>query len=596
MHFDDRLATVLRHRATGEAAARTQFRQLIDLLGERPQAGNPGLKAAAYLRLIALGEQIPLAMRARIVGETGWRFRNPELVRWFGGAAPALCAAALYRAQLGGDEWEELIPTLPVRARGFLRHRDDLPLAAVRMLDRLGVQDRALPLPELALTVLEETGGLAVEEAPSPEHIPPTPEDDLEPLVPLSLGAANDSAEEPEPEQAPEAQPEPEPASAAPTNPGIRALVDRIEAFRAARADRSEAPRLPLEDTAPPASAAGITQFLFGTDTDGRIDWADPAIAPMVVGSDLAAIPEAGPRDLPAAIHRRQPVRQARFALRGAPAIEGEWLVDAAPSFTRSEGRFNGYVGRFRRAVETPVFDAAREADRIRQLLHELRTPVNAIQMGSEMIQQQIAGPVPHEYRAIAATVAGDAARMLAGFDEMDRLAKLETGAIDLEPGEADLAAIARTQVSQLQSVLSPRVARIDADWRADSIPLPLDRAEAEKLVWRILASLAGSTAAGETLGLVLEAGEDGSEMALDLPASLRKAEDIFASETRGSGSGLSSGIFGAGFALRLARAEARAAGGDLTRTDDRLVLSLPPLTALAGNSSPAVQNDRAAG
>ena len=212
------------------------------------------------------------------------------------------------------------------------------------------------------------------------------------------------------------------------------------------------------------------------------------------------------------------------------------------------------------------------------------------------MIQQQIAGPVPHEYRAIAATVAGDAARMLAGFDEMDRLAKLETGAIDLEPGEADLAAIARTQVSQLQSVLSPRVARIDADWRADSIPLPLDRAEAEKLVWRILASLAGSTAAGETLGLVLEAGEDGSEMALDLPASLRKAEDIFASETRGSGSGLSSGIFGAGFALRLARAEARAAGGDLTRTDDRLVLSLPPLTALAGNSSPAVQNDRAAG
>ena len=32
MHFDDRLATVLRLRATGERAAKTQFRQLIDLL------------------------------------------------------------------------------------------------------------------------------------------------------------------------------------------------------------------------------------------------------------------------------------------------------------------------------------------------------------------------------------------------------------------------------------------------------------------------------------------------------------------------------------------------------------------------------------
>ena len=50
MHFDDRLATVLRLRATGERAANTQFRQLIDLLGERPQAGDPALKAAANLR------------------------------------------------------------------------------------------------------------------------------------------------------------------------------------------------------------------------------------------------------------------------------------------------------------------------------------------------------------------------------------------------------------------------------------------------------------------------------------------------------------------------------------------------------------------
>jgi len=33
MLFDDRLATVLRSGAAGERAARTQFRQLLDLLG-----------------------------------------------------------------------------------------------------------------------------------------------------------------------------------------------------------------------------------------------------------------------------------------------------------------------------------------------------------------------------------------------------------------------------------------------------------------------------------------------------------------------------------------------------------------------------------
>ena len=100
MHFDDRLATVLRHRAAGERAAKTQFRQLLDLLGERPQGGDPALKAAAYLRLIALAEVIPTDERAGIVGENGWRFRNPELVRWFGEAHPAIAGAALYRAQL----------------------------------------------------------------------------------------------------------------------------------------------------------------------------------------------------------------------------------------------------------------------------------------------------------------------------------------------------------------------------------------------------------------------------------------------------------------------------------------------------------------
>ena len=50
MHFDDRLATVLRHRAAGEQAARTQFRQLLDLLGNRKYGRDESLIAAAWLR------------------------------------------------------------------------------------------------------------------------------------------------------------------------------------------------------------------------------------------------------------------------------------------------------------------------------------------------------------------------------------------------------------------------------------------------------------------------------------------------------------------------------------------------------------------
>ena len=50
MQFDDRLATVLRHKAGAQAGARTQYRQLLDLLG-RPQPGrDPSLLAAGSNR------------------------------------------------------------------------------------------------------------------------------------------------------------------------------------------------------------------------------------------------------------------------------------------------------------------------------------------------------------------------------------------------------------------------------------------------------------------------------------------------------------------------------------------------------------------
>ena len=64
------------------------------------------------------------------------------------------------------------------------------------------------------------------------------------------------------------------------------------------------------------------------------------------------------------------------------------------------------------------------------------------------------------------------------------------------------------------------------------------------------------------------------------LPASLAAHDDVFAADNRAAGGAVSAGMFGAGFALRLARAEARAAGGDLVRDGDALSLYLPSLTA----------------
>lgn len=540
MHFDDRLATVLRHRAAGGRAAKTQFRQLLDLLGNRRGARDESILAAGWLRLAALGETIPVGERADMIREPGLRFRSPELALHLAQEEPEIAAAALATAQLTADDWEALVPRLPIRARGFLRLRRDLPPATHELLERLGIRDRALPRPDGEDLPVEAVRPAA----PSPPARP----------IPANDLAGDDDERDSE----------------------IGALVRRIETFRKSRAGRSgeQAPQLPLGEQAE-AARQRIEGFAFSTDADGRIDWADSAVAPMVVGAILR----------PAADNLRlqyQPLRRQAIEWDGAPAVAGSWIIDATPRFSATGGGFIGYAGRFRRpqppSIQPPGPDPS--SDRMRQLLHELKTPVNAIQGFAEVIQQQLFGPVPHEYRALAAAIAGDAARMLAGFEEMERLARLESGALTLEEGQADLAAIVGGLAGQLGEVLAARDAAFVRTGPAKGLAVTMSSPEVEGLCWRVLATVTGAAGAGERLALAADTTGGHARISVALPGSLAAHDDVFAADTRAGGGAVSAGMFGAGFALRLARAEARAAGGELARVGDALVLSLPRLTA----------------
>ncbi|MDJ0977125.1 MAG: histidine kinase dimerization/phospho-acceptor domain-containing protein [Erythrobacter sp.] len=580
MFIDDRLSTVLRQEGSSEAAQRTQFRQLLDILGNRKfgpyERADASLIAAAWLRMDALGRSLPASDRAAMIREPSWRFRSADLAAHLSDFEPEVVSAALNRAELSAEDWSALIPRLPVRARGFLRLRKDLPVDIEALLDRLGVYDRGLPPPgrddserafesdaygasplnlDLDAVVENETGD------PSPGEFASRSSD------PIETGRSE-----------------------------ISALVERIAQFKRAReetddetlTDSERSPRLPLGEADAP-NRRRATGFGFSADAAGRIEWAETDVAPMVIGKRLITPSTLGAAAsdtaLERAFQRRQPIVQARTELAGAEPISGEWNVDAQPRFT-IDGHFTGYVGRFRRSLDDADearSKAAEEADSIRQLLHELRTPVTAVQGYAEVIQQQLFGPAPHDYRALAAAIAADAARILAGFEELDRLARLEIGAMAVEPGESDLAVVIRQAAQRLAAVLGRRGAALEVAMEDDAeLRVPLDNEETERLVWRLMATLSEACGSGEALRAELAVDNERAVLTCDLPLSLRECDDIFAVGSIGSETTTNVGGFGAGFALRLARAEARASGGDLSREDGRVRLSLPMAEVVA--------------
>ena len=559
MFFDDRLGTVLRQRAGGDAIARIQYRQLLDLLGTMPSEADGPQVDAAYQRIAEISSRIPVTARAAMLREQGLRLRSARLVALLASGEPPVAAAAVQRAELTGEQWRDLAAALPLHARGVMRARSDLGEEAERQLARLGIGDRALPVSaEAAASARAEAADRVIEFPAKPQAAGPE---------------------------------------------GIGDIVRRIERFREARrvidaeAAPSDSPRLPLGEQAPAVTAPPLRCFDFATDAEGRIVWAEASAAPMVFGLRITAEDRSAAPALAIAFRRRQPIRAGLLNIAGAPAIAGCWHVDATPLFDPAGGGFTGYAGRMRRAqIAAPAPLAASpdsaDADRMRQLLHELRTPVNAIQGFAEVIQQQLFGPSPHEYRALAATIAGDAARLLAGFDELDRLAKLDTGALALDEGACDLVPIFAATAARLEDFAAARGGGLALRFEDEALPVALSQADAERLVWRLLATLAGAAASGERLRLRLRRrdvlGRSWARISLDLPESLARSEGdaIFQPAVPTAVPALSAGMFGAGFALRLARAEVKAAHGSLERRKGRLRLTLPLLTAQTWDNS----------
>ncbi len=530
MRFDDRLETTLRQAGDDGVGLSAKWQQLVDILAQNPSDFDPAAVASGLQKVRQLMDIVPATVREQCVRALSGRLRSAPLLLLLSADVPAVAAAAVSGARLSDTQWADIVPHMPMRARGFLRNRRDIGPMTVHALQLLSSADFVLALDK----------------------------SEAETVVPAQHGSQ------------------------------IRDIVGRIEKLRLER-EHHELAEIPFDTAAKQVVSLPepIDQLRFETDEYGTISWVEGAPAGGVVGVDIAEPAfDTGPGPDAygaAAFRQKMPLENARMRLCGAPAIAGDWRINAAPFFEPASGRFNGYRGILRRpnlaeVAHIPEGDT-HDAENIQQLLHELRTPLGAIIGFSEIIEQQLFGPVTEEYRTIAGNILHDAQRLLAGFDDLSTAAKIETGTYITEVGSTDCDWLSQRLAERLRELSDVLHVTLNLVHAHPVRPFALDNHVAERLFSRLLSAVIIGCEPGEVLDgrFRTEPGLNAvNRFVLSLP---KKLADMDETELFGSGpldDSYDAPLLGLGFSLRLVRSLARNVGGDLRFYNESLIVSLP--------------------
>lgn len=357
----------------------------------------------------------------------------------------------------------------------------------------------------------------------------------------------------------------------------IRHLLARIDAFRRSLEARAE-------------------QFNFESDKNGVVIHVKGIASHILAGISLAtpALQNGYGVDGQAvgAFTRRAPIRHARLTIPGNGAAAGEWRIAADPYFSPETGHFSGYRGIARRPriEETaqpfvsamPPQPSVLEIDRdsLRQLMHELRNPLNAIVGFAEMIEHQMLGPVGKSYRYYAADITRQGQRLLQAVDDLN-LAAEESETASVSPQSEGSTRLTQI-VSALHSHYQDAVHKYNGDILfkvATGLPLlKIDSRAIERIFSRLLATVVGLMAAQEQIEVNLDQKDHFVRFMVKRPAALQGYDEqaLLDPGFNLQGEWPNSPVLGLGFTLRLVRNLASAVNGQLEIKDDSFIILLP--------------------
>lgn len=518
MRFDDRLLTVLNQPAEDRHDAAVRWRQLVDLVARAGSNSASPVVAEALEAIRKEGGELDESLRAAAARAVAALPLPLGLLEYFSSDTLAVSAPVLAAATLDRRQWSALYDVADEETRGFIETlHPDLRTEAISEPE---------PIEAIAAAVLQEAPPLA----------PP------EPLM---------------------------------SSPSLHDVVERIERRRRLRAGEGMA----QPASAPAAGSASLFRWECGPG--GEIAWVEGGPRGALIGRSIARSLDGDRIDQEAvrAFALRAPFRDALFTVSGVGPVAGEWKISGVPAFEPADGRFAGYRGVALRDDSSPsspaasvqsIPDALADPDSLRELVHEIKTPLNAIIGFAEIIEGQYLGPADRGYRDRAAEIVRQARLLLTAIDDLDFAAKIHSAA-GAARERVDLSVMIDRTSAELRDIAAKHGASLDVSRPRGEVAAAVQPELADRLLFRLFCALAEKAGRGERLRLSVEQASDGARVSISRPAVLRGVSDGELFDPKIGRDGVEGG-----FTLRLARGLARIAGGELSSGRDSFSLVFP--------------------
>jgi signal transduction histidine kinase len=258
----------------------------------------------------------------------------------------------------------------------------------------------------------------------------------------------------------------------------------------------------------------------------------------------------------------------------GDGLVAGDWKISGVPAFDPADGRFRGYRGIALRDLPPPVergsgLEVMTDPDSVRELVHEIKTPLNAIIGFAEIIDGQYLGPADQPYRERAGDIVGQAHLLLGAIDDLDFAATIHSSQAGTNE-KVNLGQLVERVAPSLQELAERHGADLEATRSMDDLTVAIEAELADRMIFRLCSAVIESAGEGECLKLTVDRGpRETCRVVISRPQVLRGLSD--------------EQLFGAArsddaqtFWLRLTRGLARIAGATLATTPDSIALIFP--------------------